>query len=81
MPTSGGSNRADGRIVSRTRQTLTTRASRAQMLRDHGAINAETLVAAVAAMRLSVFGDAAVRPADPVMPGDRRPPSGRRASG
>lgn len=65
---------ADEFVVYRTRQNLTTKASRAQMLRDHGAINAETFVAAVEAMRLWVVGDAAVMRADHVMPGNRRPP-------
>jgi ketosteroid isomerase-like protein len=65
---------ADEFVVYRTRQSLTTKASRAQMLRDHRAINAETFVAAVEAMRLWVFGDAAVMRADHVMPGNRRPP-------
>jgi ketosteroid isomerase-like protein len=65
---------ADEFVVYRTRQNRTTKAMRAQMLRDHGAINAETFVAAVEAMRLWVFGDAAVMRADHVMPGNRRPP-------
>ena len=65
---------ADEFVVYRTRQNLTTKASRAQMLRDHGAINAETFVAAVEAMRLWVFGEAAVMRADHIMPGNRRPP-------
>lgn len=65
---------ADEFVVYRTRQNLTTKASRAQMLSEHGAINAETFVAAVEAMRLWVFGDAAVMRADHVMPGNRRPP-------
>lgn len=65
---------ADEFVVYRTRQNRTTKAMRAQMLRDHRAINAETFVAAVEAMRLWVFGDAAVMRADHVMPGNRRPP-------
>jgi ketosteroid isomerase-like protein len=65
---------ADEFVVYRTKQNLTTKAMRAQMLRDHGAINAETFVAAVEAMKLWVFGDAAVMRADHVMPGNRRPP-------
>lgn len=65
---------ADEFVVYRTRQNPTTRAMRAQMLREHGAVNAETFVAAVEAMRLWVHGDAAVMRADHVMPGNRRPP-------
>ncbi len=65
---------ADEFIVYRTKQNLTTKAMRAQMLRDHRVINAETFVAAVEAMKLWVFGDAAVMRADHVMPGNRRPP-------
>jgi len=65
---------ADEFVVYRTRQNLTTKAMRAQMLRDHRVINAETFVAAVEAMNLWVVGDAAVMRADHVMPGNRRPP-------
>lgn len=65
---------ADEFVVYRTKQNLTTKAMRAQMLRDHGKINAETFVAAVEAMKLWIVGDAAVMRADHVMPGNRRPP-------
>ncbi|MGQ7792042.1 nuclear transport factor 2 family protein [Faunimonas sp. B44] len=65
---------ADEFIVYRTRQHPTTKAERAGHLRNQKAVNAETFVAAVEAMKLWVFGDAAVMRADHVMPGNRRPP-------
>jgi len=65
---------ADEFTVFRTRQHPTTKAERAAHLRNQKAVNAETFVAAIEAMRLWVFGDAAVMRADHVMPENRRPP-------
>ena len=65
---------ADEFVVYRTNQHPTTKAERAEALRRQQAINAEIFVAAVEAMRLWVFGDAAIMRADHRMPGNRRPP-------
>jgi hypothetical protein len=65
---------ADEFVVYRTKQHPTTKAQRADALRRQKAINAEIFVAAVEAMKLWVFEDAAVMRADHLMPGNRRPP-------
>src|SRR5215470_17301797 len=65
---------ADEFVVTRTGQHPTSRDERAGHLRAQRAVNAETWVAEVEAMKLWVFGDAAVMRADHVMPENRRPP-------
>lgn len=65
---------ADEFVVYRTRQHPTTKAERAEALLRQKAVNAEIFVAAVEAMQLWVFGNAAIMRADHVMPGNRRPP-------
>lgn len=65
---------ADEFVVTRTKQHPTTKAQRAEAMRKLRAINAETFVAEVLAMRLWVRGDAAVMQAQHAMPGNRRPP-------
>jgi len=65
---------ADEFVVYRTRQQPTTKADRVAFIAAQQAINGETWVAEVSAMKLWVFGDVAVMRADHVMPGNRRPP-------
>lgn len=65
---------ADEFVVTRTRQHPTDKAARMAFMATQRAINAETFVAAVVALKFWVLGDAAVMRADHAMPGNRRPP-------
>lgn len=65
---------ADEFVVTRTRQHPTHKAARMAFMASQRAINAETFVAEVTALKFWVLGDAAVMRADHVMPGNRRPP-------
>ena len=65
---------ADEFVVTRTRQHPTDKAGRMAFMATQKAINAETFVAEVTALKFWVLGDAAVMRADHVMPGNRRPP-------
>jgi Domain of unknown function (DUF4440) len=65
---------ADEFVVTRTRQHPTDKAARMAFMATQRAINAETFVAEVVALKFWVLGDAAVMRADHAMPGNRRPP-------
>jgi hypothetical protein len=65
---------ADEFVVTRTRQHPTDKAGRMAFMAEQRAVNAETFVAEVAALKFWVLGDTAVMRADHVMPGNRRPP-------
>jgi len=65
---------ADEFVVYRTSQHPTSKADRVAFIEAQRAVNGETWVAEVAAMKLWVLGDAAVMRADHAMPGNRRPP-------
>ena len=65
---------ADEFVVYRTGQHPTSKADRIAFIEAQRAVNGETWVAEVAAMKLWVLGDAAVMRADHAMPGNRRPP-------
>jgi len=65
---------ADEFVVTRTRQHPTDKAARMAFMETQRAINAETFVAEVVALKFWVLGDAAVMRADHAMPGNRRPP-------
>jgi Domain of unknown function (DUF4440) len=65
---------ADEFVVTRTRQHPTDKAGRMAFMATQKAINAETFVAEVVALKLWVLGDAAIMRADHAMPGNRRPP-------
>jgi hypothetical protein len=65
---------ADEFVVTRTRQHPTDKAARMAFMAAQRAINAETYVAEVVALKFWVAGDAAVMRADHAMPGNRRPP-------
>ena len=65
---------ADEFLVTRTRQHPTDKAGRMAFMATQQAINAETFVAEVTALKFWVLGDAAVMRADHAMPGNRRPP-------
>jgi len=65
---------ADEFVVTRTHQHPTDKAARMAFMASQRAINAETLVAEVTALKFWVLGNAAVMRADHVMPGNRRPP-------
>jgi ketosteroid isomerase-like protein len=65
---------ADEFVVTRTRQHPTDKTARMAFMAAQRAINAETFVAEVTALKFWVLGDAAIMRADHVMPGNRRPP-------
>ena len=65
---------ADEFVVTRTRQHPTDKAARMAFMATQRAINAETFVAEVTALKFWVLGDAAIMRADHAMPGNRRPP-------
>ena len=65
---------ADEFVVTRTHQHPTDKAARMAFMATQQAINAETFVAEVTALKFWVLGDAAVMRADHAMPGNRRPP-------
>ena len=65
---------ADEFVVTRTRQHPTDKAARMAFMATQRAINAETFVAEVIALKFWVLGDTAVMRADHAMPGNRRPP-------
>ena len=65
---------ADEFVVYRTGQHPTTKAERVAFMAAQREINADTWVAEVAWMEISVYGDAAMMRAKHVMPGNRRPP-------
>jgi hypothetical protein len=65
---------ADEFVVTRTRQHPTDKAARMAFMATQRAINAETFVAEVVALKFWVLGDAAIMRADHAMPGNRRPP-------
>jgi len=73
-PTAWDPHVAEEFVVTRTRQHPTDKAARMAFMATQKAINVETFVAEVTALKFWARGDAAVMRADHAMPGNRRPP-------